>query len=183
MFSGDAASRRPGSPGFTLPVMLIVVALTGLGASKAEISARYRADRDREAELFFRGGEFVRAIRRFYMAEPDPAKRRLPRSLDELEKDPRAAHVRHIRRVYADPLTGGEFRLLMTSGASGSGLAGVASASDRPLLRRVDFGPELPFSAAAARASDLRFEVDLKALAGENAKEAARAPKGAAVKK
>lgn len=161
MANGDPQRRRSGSPGATLPVVLLILATVGYGAGRAEISAQYLQQRERETEFLFRGAAYVRAIESFYLAETDPAKRRLPRSLEELERDPRSASARHIRRLYEDPLTKGPFKPLA---GQGGGVVGVASASRQPLFQRVAFGPELPFVTGATKAGELRFEIDPKAL-------------------
>lgn len=151
---GDAAA------GFTLPVMLVVmIGVSGVAAS-ADISNRYRQAREREVELIFRGLAYVRAIKSFYLAEKDPKLRRLPRDLGEIENDPRSAYRRHIRELYKDPLTGGEFRILQESG----GVTGVASSSRDKLFRRTRLSDQIPFAAGAERYDQVLFEVDIKQL-------------------
>lgn len=68
------------------------------------------ARRDAERELLAIGAEFRHALRS-YAGVPlqaiEPAAHRGPRSLDELLRDPRAPGVRrHLRQIYADPLSG-----------------------------------------------------------------------------
>jgi type II secretory pathway pseudopilin PulG len=72
-----------------------------------------QAQREKEAELVFRGEQYARAVmlyqRKFANA--------LPPSVDVLLND------RYLRKKYKDPVTGGEFQLL--SGASAQANAGV----------------------------------------------------------
>ena len=72
-----------------------------------------QAQREKEAELVFRGEQYARAVmlyqRKFANA--------LPPSLDVLLND------RYLRKKYKDPVTGGEFQLL--SGASAQANVGV----------------------------------------------------------
>ena len=88
-----------------------------------------QAQREKEAELVFRGEQYARAImlyqRKFANA--------LPPSLDVLLND------RYLRKKYKDPITGGDFQLL--SGASAQANAGVpggqVAGSSGPGWRRV----------------------------------------------
>ncbi len=178
MPSGSVRLSAGGSAGFTLPMMLIILAGLGYAAVTARVSSQYRIAREREEELIFRGLAYVRAIKSFYLAEKEPANRRLPRDLRELENDPRfAAQRRHIRRLYADPLTSGEFRLLMDGGG---GVKGVASASSGKLFRRTRISDAIPFAGGAERYDQLLFEIDPKLLTQDASGEAAGAGQGGA---
>lgn len=177
MPSGSQA--RGGSPGFALPILLLAVAVSSVGATRAEVSLSHRLARDREDELIFRGRAYVAAIRSFYLAEQQPLQRRLPASLEELERDPRFPLKRHIRQLYDDPMTQspatkkGEgkrqkaFRTIIGSVGPGQpqGIIGIASTSDKPLLRRSFAKPGGARALGVKTASDLTFEVDLKQLA------------------
>jgi hypothetical protein len=81
--------------------------------------------REKEQELLFVGDQYRRAIESFWRAAPG-AQKRLPNSLAELVRDPRFPNtVRHLRRVYRDPMTGGE-EWGIVRGQDG-GIAGVYS--------------------------------------------------------
>lgn len=163
MRNGETAGRRAvrGSRGFSLPVVLIMTVVASYSASRMEISAEYRARRDREEELLFRGASYVRAIKSFYAAEADPAKKRLPGSLDELVKDPRAQNRRHLRALYLDPMTGKEFKVQKRP----EGISAVASSSDAAPLRRVGFLDDLNLSEGAKSYSEWIFEAKLEGAA------------------
>lgn len=159
-----------GDGGFALPLLLVALAVAAVAATRAEISTSYRLARDREDELHFRAQAYVAAIRAFYLAEAQVTRRRLPTSLDELERDPRFPLKRHIRRLYDDPLArkaGTPFRTLTGSPAAGlpQGIIGVASTSSTPLLRRAGFTSNAGPTLGLSKASDLAFEVDLQELA------------------
>lgn len=152
-----------------MPVFLLGLAVASIAATTIEVPLGYRLAREREEDLHFRARAYVAAIRSFYMAETTPQRRRLPTSLEELERDPRFPQKRHIRRLYDDPLagkTGTPFRTVTGNPgpALPQGIIGVASTSRTPLLRRAGFktnaGPTLGLKTAA----DLIFEVDLKEL-------------------
>lgn len=182
MPSGELRRHSPPDAGFALPVLLLALAVAAIAATTAQVPLTYRLAREREEELHFRGRAYVLAIRSFYMAEPQPLRRRLPISVDELERDPRFAQKRHIRRLYDDPLAktdGTPFRVITGSAgpASPQGLIGVASTSDTTLLRRAGFksnaGPTLGLKTAA----DLTFTVDLTDLVAAGQKPVTADPK------
>lgn len=102
--------RRSG--GFAYVALLLAIALIGLAASTSISLGSTMARRDAEQQLLFVGMEFQRALRSYAgvsegatAAVSAPA--RGPRTLEELLRDPRAPGVRrHLRQLYADPLSG-----------------------------------------------------------------------------
>ena len=160
MPTGERGRFRGNDAGFSLPAMLVLIAAIGCAATGADLTSRYRVAREKEAELIFRGLAYIRAIKSFYLAEKEPLKRRLPRDMEELENDPRAAHRRHIRKLYKDPLNGGDFRILKGSG----GVVGVASSSTARVFRRTRISDEAPFAGGVERYDQLLFEIDPKLL-------------------
>lgn len=92
--------------GFTYITVLVLLFVLGL--AQVKIAKVWRAEqvRDRETELLAIGDEFRHAIRSYYEQSPGTVKR-YPRSLNDLLEDQRFLGVtRHLRRLYADPLTG-----------------------------------------------------------------------------
>jgi type II secretory pathway pseudopilin PulG len=84
--------------------MLLLTALLAIAAAAAAPSIAFQLRREREEELVHRGVQYSRAIRRY-------AKKtgRYPLTLQDLMGD---GNIRYIRRLYKDPLTGKDFRLL-----------------------------------------------------------------------
>jgi type II secretory pathway pseudopilin PulG len=114
MRSGEAARVGPtqeGQQGFAYLLLLLAVALIGLSAAAAVNLGATMARRDAERQLLAIGAEFEQALRS-YAGGPAGALgaapgARGPRTLEELLKDPRTPGVRrHLRQIYADPLTG-----------------------------------------------------------------------------
>jgi len=96
--------------GFAYVLLLIAVALIGLAASTSVALGSSLARRDAERQLLAIGVEFQQALHSFAGLAPGAASlpsQRGPRSLDELLLDPRVPGIRrHLRQLYADPLTG-----------------------------------------------------------------------------
>jgi type II secretory pathway pseudopilin PulG len=87
--------------------LLIALAITGLGLLVALDVWAVTRQRQQEEELLFVGEQYRAAIQRYYFAAPKGMPRTLPASLKDLLQDERySIPVRHLRRTYADPLTG-----------------------------------------------------------------------------
>ena len=105
------------SAGYVLFGVLIGITLLGVGLSAAVTLWSQVLQREREAELLFRGEAVVRALERFGQDRPGT----LPETLDELVEG------KYLRRAWLDPMTGRSFRILraedaLATGASGPGL-------------------------------------------------------------
>lgn len=113
--------------------VLMLVAALGLGMTQATRVWKTVQQRDREAQLLFVGDQFRAAIASYYNAAGGS---RYPESLEALLEDRRALPtVRHLRRLYADPLTGSTTWGLVKS--PDGGIMGVFSeAPGRPLKRQ-----------------------------------------------
>lgn len=117
--------------GFTYLTILFVVAIMSIGlALIGEVWHTSRV-REKEAELLFVGNEYRQAIARYYLSGPQ---RQYPRNLSDLIKDPRQpGTMRHLRRLYPDPITGSaEWGLVK---APDGGIAGVHSLSEATPLK------------------------------------------------
>ena len=148
------ARTRLRQAGFTyLTVMFIVAILMGglaiLGETW-ETSAR----REKEVELLFIGNQYRRAIGLYYLSTPGVVKA-YPRQIEDLLKDPRQpGTVRHLRKLYPDPITGKPF--VVIKGADG-GVQGVASPSDDAPLKVAGFRVRDATFEAAQKYSDWKF--------------------------
>lgn len=102
------APRRPSGIAYLFLLLAIATLAVGAGASLqlGTAATRWAA----QQQLLAVGGEFERALRSYAnvpLAGPVPPGTHGPRSLEELLRDPRVPGVqRHLRQVYADPLTG-----------------------------------------------------------------------------
>ena len=139
--------------GFSYLVVLAAVVVVGIVAEAARATTWRTLKADREAELIFRGLAYRNAIRSFHLTHGV-----YPRSLEDLEKDPRLPAKRHIRKLYPDPMAKdekGAWRLLV---AAGGGIAGVASASAEEPLKKANFPLELEKFTGAQSYAEWIFE-------------------------
>lgn len=137
MSAGSAAGFAPlKAKGFTYIGLLIVVAVTGAGLVTYAEFASHAGQREKEAELLFRGNAVQAAIGSYYKKE-----QRYPKSLEQLLKDERhAMPVRHLRRLYPDPMTGTADWALVE--APGGGVMGVHSRSEEKPIKSGNFRTE-----------------------------------------
>src|SRR6266850_6897091 len=95
---------RSQQDGFAYLTILFIVAIMAGGLAVVGQVWQTAAVREREAELLHVGNEYRRAIERYYLTG---TARQYPRELTDLVKDPRQpGTVRHLRRLYPDPITG-----------------------------------------------------------------------------
>ncbi len=132
-----ANSERQG--GFTLLALLLMLAGLGVALAAAGTLWSTHAQREREAELLFVGDQYRNAIASFHQMTPGTVKK-YPPSLEALLEDPRFPNpVRHLRRLYPDPITGkAEWGLVR--GQDG-GIQGIYSLSELAPLKRANFPP------------------------------------------
>jgi hypothetical protein len=84
--------------------VLMLIAAVGLGAMQAATLWGTGRKREQEAQLLFAGDQIRDAIAHYYRSAQGS---RYPDSFDALLEDKRVPSLlRHLRRLYADPLTG-----------------------------------------------------------------------------
>ena len=128
--------------GYVLLWMLFLVASLGVGMVATGTLWHTAAQREKEQQLLFVGNEYRRAIESFQnIPLPAGQQARLPKTLDELLLDPRFPNtVRHLRRLYPDPMTGSEEWGLLKDGQNG--IAGVFSLSEATPLKTAGFAAQ-----------------------------------------
>lgn len=150
----DCAS---GQRGLTYIAVLLLIALHGTVLAAAGMVWHTVQKREKERELLFVGDQFRRAIRSYAQTGPGVAGQ-LPRSLDDLIRDPRLPGIkRHLRKVFVDPMTGKmEWGLVKTP--DGNGIVGVYSRSEEAPLKTANFQPDDKEFEGAAKYSDWKFQ-------------------------
>lgn len=138
--------RREG--GYTYLLVLFLIAALGLGAAKTGEVWQQVAQREREAELLYRGADIARAIAR-YQARSPVGSPTWPQSLDDLVEDRRfPMPVRHLRRVWRDPFTGEADWVTVRAG---NGIVAVHSRALLKPIRTQGLPPELDPAVSGAR--------------------------------
>lgn len=129
----------PCQSGFTLLGLLFAIAIMGMSLAAAGTLWHTASQRQKEQELLFAGDQYRRAIESFWnMPLPEGTPRRLPKTFDELVEDPRFSHtVRHLRRIYPDPITR-SVEWGVEKGPDG-GIAGVYSLSEGKPFKKANF--------------------------------------------
>lgn len=126
-----AAARR--QTGFTYLLLLWWVALSGVMLMALGESWTTQAQRDREAELVYRGEQIQRAIEAYASTPVNEGVSRLPTKLEELLEDRRTGELRrHLRQAWRDPVTRGNWGLVRDAN---KGITGVYSPSRQKPLR------------------------------------------------
>lgn len=123
--------------GFTYLAVLVIVVAMGLGSAAFGSLWSTQTQREKERELLFVGHQYRRAIASYYERSPGIVKR-YPQRLEDLLDDPRfVGRQRHLRRLYPDPLTGGNVWGVVR--APDGGIAGVHSLSEREAIKTANF--------------------------------------------
>lgn len=140
--------------GFTYIGVLVGVGIMGIGLAALGTVWQTAAQREKERQLLFVGGEFRRAIQSYF--EGSPGDQRFPEKLDELVLDRRFPAVRrHLRRIYHDPMTGNvDWGLVL---GPGNRIIGVYSRSTGHPLKSAGFGSGQEDFMGATTYADWRF--------------------------
>jgi type II secretory pathway pseudopilin PulG len=134
-------SVRVAQGGYAYLALLILIAIIGVVAATAVQIGGIHQRRLAEEELLFVGGEFQRALLSYAAATPvgQPTQ---PRTLDDLVRDPRYPNpMRHLRKLYADPVTGKSNWVLVKS-PDGQTIVGLHSASVAQPIKIAQFPPD-----------------------------------------
>jgi type II secretory pathway pseudopilin PulG len=143
---------RAGQRGFSYITVLFLLAIMSSGLALIGEVWHTSNLREKEAELLHIGNEYRKAIERYYLSGP----RQYPKNLTDLVKDPRQpGTVRHLRRVYPDPITGKEEWGLVKS--ADGGFAGVYSLSEEAPLKTAGFALRDASFEGKARYADWQF--------------------------
>lgn len=142
MHTMPAVARRS-QRGMLLLGVLVFLAILGMSLGLAGQRWADARQRDDEAELLKVGLEYQRAIESYYMKSPKTP-RQYPTSLGDLLEDPRyPMPVRHLRKLYRDPMAPDKDWGLVQRG---SAIVGVYSQAPGAPFRTANFDPGIPDS-------------------------------------
>lgn len=128
---------RAGHGGHAFLFTLLTVALLSVSLLLAGEVYSTLARRERERTLLQVGQEFRLALQRYQVGRAGVAPGQYPTQLQDLVLDPRyPGTVRHLRRIYTDPITGtGEWGLVRQNGR----IVGLHSLSPLPPIKQDGF--------------------------------------------
>jgi type II secretory pathway pseudopilin PulG len=145
---------RLGQRGVTYIMLMFAIVLIGIALSAVGKQWKVVVQRDREAELVFRGNRIKTAIQ-LYAADYEVHKasrpNRYPVNLEQLTQKPK----RYLPIVYKDPITGKDFDLIKV----GAEIRGVKSRSNQAPLDQVQFKKATAYNQIA-------FQVETQAAPG-----------------
>jgi type II secretory pathway pseudopilin PulG len=90
--------------GYILLTLLLFVALLAIFAAAIVPTITFQIKRDREEEMIHRGTQYSRAVRRYFKKLG-----RYPTRIEDLQT---TNNIHFLRKVYKDPITGKDFKLL-----------------------------------------------------------------------
>lgn len=148
------ADRNARQGGFTYIGLLFAVALAGIALAGTGVLWHMESRREKEKELLFVGEEYRRAIASYYDKSPGGEKQ-YPEKLEDLLLDKRFPNpVRHLRRLYRDPmLLADEWELLRQQGR----IFGIASKSREKPIKIAGFSAEQDGFEGAQSYAEWRF--------------------------
>ncbi len=131
---------RTSERGFSYLLLLFMLVLSGVALAALGENMSLGMQREREAELRWRGTEIARALDRYHAVAVNGAAR-YPDRLEDLLADRRLAEPRyHLRRLYLDPYSGRADWALLRDAQGG--IVGVHSRSSARALARIGLPPE-----------------------------------------
>lgn len=146
---------RPES-GFTYVGLIVLVAIIGLVAASTLKMGALLQRRAAEQDLLEVGAAFTDALNSYAEAS-GPEQRRSPTTLNQLLRDPRFPSVkRHLRTLYADPISGETEWGIMLGGDKLS-IIGVYSLSNAKPIKQGNFAPGFEQFENKAHLSDWKF--------------------------
>ena len=117
-------SSQSDSGGFALVVLIVIMAITAVWMSASLPAWKHNATREKEAELLFRGQQYVRAIRLYQRKFGNGA---AVQSFDQLYD------AKLLRKKYKDPITNDDFLPVYRSGTpQGPGQPAPAGGAQQP---------------------------------------------------
>src|SRR5258705_8631724 len=112
-----------GQHGYAMVALMVAMSIMAVMMTVAMPTWRQLSQREKEAELVFRGQQYARAIGLFQKKSGPGV---LPPNIDAL------VDGHYLRKKYKDPITGGDFDVLLAGGASATPGASTANPTLQP---------------------------------------------------
>jgi hypothetical protein len=152
MAQGLVAVRR--QEGFSYVIAMFLIAVLSIAGVRALENTLTLEQRDKEAETLWRGMAYREAIRIYYSNSPGTDKS-FPQELKDLLYDARLVRPnRPLRKLYKDPLSGGDWGVIRNEEGR---IIGVYPNSSGSPLKQAGFPDELASFIGAKHYSDWKF--------------------------
>ncbi|MBK7615878.1 MAG: type II secretion system protein [Vitreoscilla sp.] len=147
------AGLRPalGQRGAILLVVLVLIAVVALGTSSLTLDTSAQQQRRNEEELLFVGEQYRQAIDDYVRRSPN-GRRQFPTKLEDLVADNRFPQpLRHLRKLFRDPVNPNEDWVLIKVG---NAIVGLHSTSKGVPFRKTGFSlNQTEFASASSYAN------------------------------
>jgi len=145
--------------GFTYLTVLIFVAIIAITSTATVQVVSLHERREKEEELLDIGMQFRNALLSYADATPAGQLQRAPKTLEDLLKDPRyPTSLRHLRKIYYDPLTGKkEWQTVLSPDKQG--IIGIYSAATGKPIKIANFDPLFQDFSGKTSYQDWKFVV------------------------
>lgn len=168
-------SQQQGGFGYLAVLLIVLVLAVAMGATYERIDTVMQ--REKEQEWLFAGKQYRQAITSYYNKSPSGFKE-LPNSIDDLLQDKRfVATTRHLRKPFADPLTGGDWVLERDENQKIIGVYSQSTATVLQISQLLDV--EVDNLIEAATYADIKFLFKAKEKAPASDVEGATSLEGA----
>jgi len=152
--SSVSGPLRPEESGFTYVIVLLLVAVLSLVATRALEYASTSERREKEVDLLWVGMAFRNAIEAYHKNSTGNING-YPTELEQLlYVDYLSDPIRPLRKIYRDPITGSKEWGLVRDGDN---IIGVYSLSTQRPIKQAGFDPKLTGFVNAQRYSDWKF--------------------------
>ena len=155
IMNGNRARPFLSEAGFTYLTVMAAIFIVGILTTQATAPWRTAKKIDREEELLFRGKAIRDGIEAYYKTAHAGISL-FPERLEDLVEAKNGPGGRYLRKLYKDPITGGDWELIY----SGGRIRGVHSKSEEEPLKQGNFPKTLKPFENKSRYSDWIFEFD-----------------------
>jgi type II secretory pathway pseudopilin PulG len=150
--------RHRGEQGLVLLAILLFILVATLASSSLVVVYKTQMQREKEEQLLFAGKQFRKALASYYNTIPPGGARALPQSLEALVTDERFSKpMQHLRRIYADPMTGQPDWYLIRDDR---GIIGIRSQSIQRPVKTAGFGKGYEYLENKEKYSDWTFSIE-----------------------
>lgn len=140
--------------GFTFLIVMFSMVFIGIVLGMTGRQWKLAIQREKEAELLFRGDQIRDAIENYYKTAT-AGFNQYPKDFEELLGHSDSLFTRrYLRKPYKDPITGGDWKLIKV----GDRLKGVRSTSLKEPLKKMNFSEEYKMFEGKSRYTDWVFE-------------------------